>query len=404
MASGIRDKVAILGMGCSRFGERWDADADTLMLEAFNEAATDAGIGTQQLQAAWLGVCLEENNIGKTAGPLANALRLPRIAATRVENACATGTEALRGAAYAVAAGAYDIVLAMGVEKLKDTGYGGLPVRTRGVANDLWLPNSTAPGAFAQLASAYAAKHRVNAGDLKRAMAHVSVKSHANAALNPKAHLRNAITEDDVLKAATIAAPLGLYDCCGVSDGAACAILTTPEIARALHPDREVVTIKALELSVSNGEEQSFSGPAGWDGASIQTAREAGARAYASAGITDPRRQIQMAEVHDCFSITEAVLMEDLGFSAEGRVIHDVLDGVFDRGGGLPVQPDGGLKCFGHPIGASGLRMVYEIWLQVHGRAGQRQLPRVDLGLTHNLGGHPHQNVCAVAIVGRQGA
>ena len=404
MASGIRDKVAILGMGCSRFGERWDADADALMLEAFNEAATDAGIGTQQLQAAWLGVCLEENNIGKTAGPLANALRLPRIAATRVENACATGTEALRGAAYAVAAGAYDIVLAMGVEKLKDTGYGGLPVRTRGVANDLWLPNSTAPGAFAQLASAYAARHGIDSRDLKRAMAHVSVKSHANAALNPKAHLRNAITEDDVLKAATIAAPLGLYDCCGVSDGAACAILATPEIARALHPDREVVTIKALELSVSNGEEQSFSGATAWNGACIQTAREAGARAYASAGITDPRRQIHMAEVHDCFSITEAVLMEDLQFSAEGRVVHDVLDGVFDRGGALPVQPDGGLKCFGHPIGASGLRMVYEIWLQIQARAGQRQLPRVDLGLTHNLGGHPHQNVCAVSIVGRLGA
>ena len=404
MASGIRDKVALLGMGCSRFGERWDADADALMLEAFNEAATDAGIGTRQLQAAWLGVCLEENNVGKTAGPLATALRLPRIAATRVENACATGTEALRGAAYAVAAGAYDIVLAMGVEKLKDTGYGGLPVRTRGVANDLWLPNSTAPGAFAQLASAYAARHGVDSRDLKRAMAHVSVKSHANAALNPKAHLRNLITEDDVLKAATIAAPLGLYDCCGVSDGAACAILTTPEIARALHPDREVVTLKALEVSVSNGEEQSFSGAAAWNGACIQTAREAAARAYGGAGITDPRRQIHMAEVHDCFSITEAVLMEDLQFSDEGRAVHDVLDGVFDRGGALPVQPDGGLKCFGHPIGASGLRMVYEIWLQIHGRAGPRQLARVDVGLTHNLGGHPHQNVCAVSIVGRLGA
>ena len=399
MATGIRDKVAILGMGCSRFGERWDAGADDLMLEAFNEAKADAGIGLRQIEAAWLGVCLEENNVGKTAGPLAAALRLPRIAATRVENACATGTEALRGAAYAVAAGAYDIVLALGVEKLKDTGYGGLPVRTRGVANDLWLPNSTAPGAFAQLASAYAAKHRVAPKDLKRAMAHVSVKSHDNGALNPKAHLRNRITEDDVLKAATIAAPLGLYDCCGVSDGAACAILTTPEIARALHPGRELVTIKALELSVSNGEEAGFRQ---WDGAGIQTAREASARAYASAGIADPRRQIGMAEVHDCFSVTETVLMEDLGFSAPGRAIHDVLDGCFDRDGALPVQPDGGLKCFGHPIGASGLRMVYEIWLQLQGRAGERQLKQpFDLGLTHNLGGHPHQNVCAVAIVGR---
>jgi acetyl-CoA C-acetyltransferase len=401
MASGIRDKVAILGMGCSRFGERWDAGADELMLEAFNEALLDAGIGLKQIEAAWFGVCLEENNVGKTAGPLAGALRLPRIAATRVENACATGTEALRGAAYAVASGAYDIVLALGVEKLKDTGYGGLPVRTRGVANDLWLPNATAPGAFAQLASAYAAKHGVLMPDLKRAMAHISVKSHANAVHNPKAHLRNKITEEDVLKAMTIAAPLGLYDCCGVSDGAACAIVTTPEIARALKPGAELITIKALELSVSNGEEQSFNN---WDGAHIATAREAGARAYASAGITDPRQQLQMAEVHDCFSITEAVLMEDLGFSAPGRVIHDVLDGVFDRDGALPVQPDGGLKCFGHPIGASGLRMVYEIYLQIHGRAGERQLRGVDRGLTHNLGGHPHQNVCAVSIIGRHGA
>jgi acetyl-CoA C-acetyltransferase len=401
MASGIRDKVAILGMGCSRFGERWDCGPDELMLEAFNEALADAGVTTGQIEAAWLGVCLEENNVGKTAGPLAQALRLPRIAATRVENACATGTEALRGAAYAVAAGAYDIVLALGVEKLKDTGYGGLPARTRGVANDLWLPNATAPGAFAQLASAYAAKHGVQMSDLKRAMAHVSVKSHANAALNPKAHLRNAITEEDVLKAAMIAAPLGLYDCCGVSDGAACAILTTPEIARSLKPGVEIVTIKALEVSVSNGEEASFSQ---WDGAHIATAREAGARAYAAAGITDPRAQIQLAEVHDCFSVTETVLMEDLGFSAPGRAIHDVLDGVFDRSGKLPVQPDGGLKCFGHPIGASGLRMAYEIYLQILGRAGQRQLANVDRGLTHNLGGHPHQNVCAVSIIGRQGA
>jgi len=401
LATGIRDKVAIIGMGCTRFGERWDAGPEDLMLEAFNEALADAGIQGSQIEAAWFGVCLEENNVGKTAGPLAQALRLPRIAATRVENACATGTEALRGAAYAVAAGAYDIVLALGVEKLKDTGYGGLPVRTRGVANDLWLPNSTAPGAFAQLASAYAAKHGVAMPDLKRAMARISVKSHANASLNPKAHLRNKITEDDVLNAMTIAAPLGLYDCSGVSDGAACAILTTPEIARALKANAEIITIKALEVSVSNGEEAGFQA---WDGAHIATARVAGARAYAAAGVTDPRNQIHMAEVHDCFSITEAVLMEDLGFSKPGRVIHDVLDGVFDRDGKLPIEPDGGLKCFGHPIGASGLRMVYEVYQQLHGRAGERQLKQVDRGLTQNLGGHPHQNVCAVSILGRHGA
>jgi acetyl-CoA C-acetyltransferase len=398
MASGIRDKVAILGMGCTRFGERWDCGVEDLVVEAFMEALADAGIERERIEAAWLGSSVDEN--GKTAGPLAQALRLPRIAATRVENACATGSEALRGAAYAVASGAYDIVLAVGVEKLKDTGYGGLPVRSRGVSNDLWLPNATAPGAFAQLASAYAAKHGIGMADLRRAMAHVSVKSHENAARNPKAHLRFRITEADVLEAPTIAAPLGLYDCCGVSDGAACAILTTPELARSLGK-RDVITFKALEIAVSNGEESAFGE---WDGAHLAATRAAAARAYASAGIDAPLGRIQMAEVHDCFSITELVLMEDLRFSAPGRAPHDILDGVFDRGGRLAVQPDGGLKCFGHPIGASGIRMVYEGYQQIVGKAGERQLPNVDLALTHNLGGHPHQNVSAVLILGRQGA
>lgn len=401
MASGIRDRVAILGMGCTRFGERWEAGAEDLMVEAFLEAVADAGVGRERIEAAWLGVTLEENNVGKTAVPLAQALRLPRIAATRVENACASGTEALRGAAYAVAAGAYDVVLAMGVEKLKDTGYGGLPTRTRGLANDLWLPNATAPGAFAQLATGYAAKHRIAMKDLKRAMAHVSVKSHANAALNGKAHLRNRITEEDVLNAPIIAAPLGLYDCCGVSDGAACAILTTPEIARSLKQGSDIVTFKAIELAVSNGEEAALSA---WDGAHLATTRVAATQAYERAGISYPARQLQMAEVHDCFSITELVLMEDLAFSKPGRAPFDILDGAFDRTGRLAIQPDGGLKCFGHPVGASGIRMIYEAYQQIHGKAGERQLPRVDLALTHNLGGHPHQNVSAVAVVGRLGA
>ncbi|TVO63575.1 acetyl-CoA acetyltransferase [Denitromonas ohlonensis] len=400
MASGIRDRVAILGMGCSRFGERWSDNAEDLMLEAFTEALGDAGIEKSLIEAAWLGVCLEENNVGKTAGPLAQGLRLPFIAATRVENACATGTEALRGAVYAVASGACDIALALGVEKLKDTGYGGLPVRTRGVVNDLWQPNASAPGAFAQLASAYQARYGISRDDLKQAMAHVSVKSHDNATLNPKAHLRNKITIEDVLKAQMVAEPLGLYDCCGVSDGAACAIVTTPAIAEKLGK-RDVVTVKALQIAVSNGEEAQFNQ---WDGASIRTAEVAAARAYREAGIANPRESLDLIEVHDCFSITELVLMENLGLSDPGRATFDILEGRYDRDGAIPCQIDGGLKCFGHPIGASGLRMVYEIYLQVLGRAGARQLGKADIGLTQNLGGHPHQNVCAISIIGRLGA
>lgn len=401
MATGIKDRVAILGMGCARFGERWDDDADTLMVEAFEEALGDAGIEVSQIDAAWLGVGIDSASLGPSGLPLSIALRLPNIGVTKVENYCASGTESFRGAVYAVASGACDIALAMGVEKLKDTGYGGLPARTRGTAYDLFNVTGSAPGYFAQLAGAYQAKHGVPPEDLKRAMAHVSVKSHANGAKNPKAHLRKAITEEQALNAPMIASPLGLFDCCGVSDGAACAIVTTPEIARALGK-ADIVTVKALQLSVSNGWELQGSG---WDGSYFHTTRIAARKAYAEAGVTDPRRQISLTEVHDCFSVTELVTMEDLGLSDDGAAVRDVLDGVFDADGRIPCQIDGGLKCFGHPIGASGLRMIYENYLQLLGRAGERQRQEPPtLALSHNLGGMPNQNVAAIAIVGLEGA
>jgi acetyl-CoA C-acetyltransferase len=397
MASGIRDKVAILGMGCSKFGERWDKEPQDLMIEAFEEGLSDAGIEKDQIQAAWLATAIESVNVGPSGVPLAVALRLPYIPVTRVENYCASGTEAFRGAAYAVASGACDIALALGCEKLKDTGYGGLPQRGRGVTNDMFWPNLSAPGMFAQLAAGYRGAHGVDKEDLKRAMAHVSVKSHANGAKNGKAHLQKAVSMDQVLNAPMIAEPIGLFDCCGVSDGAACAIVTTPEIAKSLGKDN-IVTIKAMQLSVSNGTE---AGHNSWDASHLKTTRIASKKAYEEAGIKDPRKEISMTEVHDCFSITELVTMEDLGLSEEGHAVKDVLDGVFDAEGEVPCQIDGGLKCFGHPIGASGLRMLYEMYLQIHGRAGERQLDNPRVGLTHNLGGHPHMNVSSVSIIGR---
>jgi acetyl-CoA C-acetyltransferase len=400
MATGIRDKVVILGMGCSKFGERWDRNAEDLMVEAFEEALADAGVGRRQIEAAWFGTAIEEQHVGKSGVPLATALRLPYIPVTRVENYCATGTEAFRGAVYAVASGAVDVALALGVEKLKDTGYGGLPQRSRGTLADMYWANISAPGSFAQLAAAYRARHGVSRDDLKRAMAHISVKSHANGAKNPKAHLRNPITEDDVLRAPMVAEPLGLYDCCGVSDGSACAIVTTPDIARGLGK-KDLVAVKALQLAVSNGQEAQYRA---WDGSYFATTRAAAARAYREADISDPRNRISLFEVHDCFSVTELVTMEDLGISAEGRAIHDVLDGFYDAAGRIPCQIDGGLKCFGHPIGASGLRMLYEMYLQLGGRAGERQHADPVLGMTHNLGGFPSQNVSSVTIVGRHGA
>jgi len=399
MATGIKDKVAIIGMGCSRFGERWDKGAEELMVEAFEECLIDAGIEKKQIEAAWFGTCMEEVSVGKSALPLSTTLRLPFIPVTRVENFCATGTEAFRGACYAVASGAYDICLALGVEKLKDTGYGGLPNfgSNAGTLTWQWWPNLTAPGSFAQLASAYAAKYRIKDADLKRAMAHVSVKSHANGALNPKAHLRKPVTEAQVLNSPIIAHPLGLFDCCGVSDGSACAIVTTPEIARKLGK-KDFVTVKSIQLALSSGEEAGFNE---WDGDHFATTTRCSVKAYQEAGIQNPREEISMMEVHDCFSITELVTMEDLHISERGRAVTDIMDGFYDRDGKVPCQVDGGLKCFGHPIGASGIRMLYEMYLQLHGRADKRQLENPRFGLTHNLGGFPFQNVCSISIIGK---
>jgi acetyl-CoA C-acetyltransferase len=399
MATGIKDKVAIIGMGCTRFGERWDVGAEELMVEAFTECLADAGIDSGEIQAAWLGTCMEESNVGKSGLPMATTLRLPFIPVTRTENFCASGTEAFRGAVYAVASGAYDICLAMGVEKLKDIGYGGLPNPGSNWGSLSWLhwPNATAPGAFAQLATAYAAKYKIPDRELKRALAHVSTKSHANGTLNPKAHLRKVVTEDQVLSAPIIAYPLGLFDCCGVSDGAACAIVTTVEKAKDMGK-KDLVSVKALQLALSSGEEMAFNS---WDGDHFMTTERCSLKAYQEAGIKDPRQEISMMELHDCFSITELVTYEDLHISEQGEAVRDVMDGFYDRqGGGIPCQVDGGLKCFGHPIGASGLRMLYEMYLQFHGRAGERQVPNPVYGLTQNLGGVPFMNVCSIAIIG----
>jgi acetyl-CoA C-acetyltransferase len=396
MATGIKDKVAILGMGCSKFGERWDAGSEHLLEEAFSEALGDAGIERKQIEAAWFGSCMDQINVGNSAIPATMALRLEGIPVTRVENMCGTGTEALKGAVYAVASGAVDIALAIGVEKLKDTGYGGLPIFTKGTLNDLWLPYGSAPAGFSLLASGYMAKYGISRDELKRAIGRISWKSHVNGAKNPKAHIQKEVDLETIINAPIIAEPLGLFDCCGVSDGSACAIVTTPEIARSLGKT-DLVTIKAMQFSLSAGRESATSE---WDGTSVQNTRIAAAKAYKEAGITDPRKELSMMEVHDCFSVTELVTMEDLGVSPEGGAIKDVMDGFFDADGGVPCQIDGGLKCFGHPIGASGLRMAYETYLQLLGRAGDRQLSNPTYGLTHNLGGVPYNSLTAISILG----
>ena len=388
---GIRDRVAIVGMGCTNFGELWDKGPDDLVVESCYQAFEDAGIEPKDIQAGWIGTV----SSGQSGVTLARPLKLDYIPVTRVENICCTGTEAMRNAAHAVAAGLYDIVLAAGVEKLKDH-YGGFgmfrmtPFDASKVDVDVMPANF-----FAKAATRYFHHYGISFDEGKRTLAKIAVKNHHNGALNPRAHLRREITEEDVLNAPWIAWPLGLYDCCGLSDGGAAAILTTPEIAKSLKKD--YLLIKGMGLS--SGAEQMILQD-DYNFVSLQENVNCSNMAYKEAGIKDPRNEIDIAEVHDCFTIHELILYEDLGFSPRGKASEDVEAGFFTLEGGLPVNTDGGLKCFGHPLGASGIRMAYEVYNQLLERAGEAQVKNARIGLTHNLGGAPGPS-CAALIFGR---
>ena len=399
MAEGIRNKVAIVGMGCTKFGEHWDRSAESLVLEAFEEAIADAGIEKKDIEAAWLSTCFDEVNVGKSAIPLAAALKLPYLPVTRVENFCASGTEAIRAACYAVASGSCDVALAVGVEKLKDIGYGGLPdfSQLRGIYNRLIFPNQTAPGQFAMLATKYFDRYGLSPEEGKLTLAKISAKSHANGALTPRAHLRKTVDVETIMRAPMVAWPLGLYDCCGVTEGAAAAIIVPVDEAKSIRPDP--LYVKSLQIAVSAEEEYRYQQ---WDGTHVETTYRCGKRAYEEAGIKNPREEISMMEVHDCFSITELVTYEDLQISPQGKAKEDVDAGFFELNGRIPCQSDGGLKSFGHPIGASGIRMVYEVYKQLQGKCGERQIKNPRLGLTHNLGGFPANCVIGVTIWGNE--
>jgi len=391
---GIKDKVAIIGMGCCKFGENWEQSVEDMMIDAAYEAYEDAGVGPEDIQAAWFGNIW----LGETGQILATPLKLRFIPVTHVENACATGSEALRGACYAVASGACDIALAIGAEKLKDTGFMGLP-QTRPIATWSYrMTTQTPPAVFAMMAHGYFAKYGLSREEGKRLIGLIAVKNHHNGNLSPKAHFHREVTIEEVIRAPMMADPLGLYDCCGVSDGAAAAIVTRADWAKRFRSDP--IYIKSQRIC--QGPREGWLNPAAYDFAHVEETYRCGLAAYAEAGIKNPREEISIAEVHDCFTITELTIMEDLQFSPRGRVREDIEAGTFALDGKLPVNTDGGLKCFGHPIGATGLRMMYEVYKQLQGKAGPRQVKNPRVGLTHNQGGEPGAATVSIAIVGNE--
>lgn len=402
MSESIKDKVAIVGMGCSRFGERWDAGFADLIIEAAFEAFEDAGVEPKDIEAAWLGSTSRGGTAGfgssvpTTGVAVPMALKLQYKPCSRVENACGTGEDAIRHAAFAVAAKAYDLVLVVGVEKLKDQGFGGLGemgIPPHPVYEGAW----TAPGMYALAATRYFRKYGLKPEEGKRLLAMISVNNHHNGARNPKAHLRREVTLEQVMNAPIVAWPLGLFDCCGVTDGAAAAILCRAEDARRFRKD--YMLIKGMGLSVGPGQ---GSIRTDYDFTVWDETTYASRDAYAQAGIKNPRREVNLIECHDCFTIAELIAVESMGICPKGHAKEDIESGAWTQSGEIPVNLSGGLKSFGHPVGASGCRETYEIYKQLQGKAQDtsRQLKNPRVGLVHNQGGIPGKFMCAVCVYG----
>jgi acetyl-CoA C-acetyltransferase len=380
MRNEFRNQVAVIGVGCTRFGELYEASAEQLICDAAFEAMADAGVEPAQIEAAWVGTVMSQ----LAGDALGDPLKLHGIPITRVSMYCASGMDAFRNAALAIASGVYDVALVLGFEKMRDGGY-HRPNRIHPVIDN----GERAPHIFALAANRYFKRH----GASKTTLAKVAVKNHHNGTLSPKAHLRMEIDEATVLKAPLIYSPLGLFDCCPTTDGAAAVVVCRADRAREFRPDP--VYVKGIGLAVMSG--QPYYKPT-FDYVSFPATQRAAAVAYEQAGVT--AAGIDFAEVHDCFTITEILNYEDLGFCGRGEGARFIEEGRSALNGDKPVNPSGGLKSFGHPIGATGVRMITELALQLQHRAGDRQVANATVGLAHNLGG-PGAVSC-VSILGNE--
>ena len=383
----VLNNVAIVGAGCCKFGENFLQSRYDLIIDATCEALEDAGLELKDIQAVWTST---QHEMGG-ASIVSDALKLYNIPISRCENFCSSGLDAFRNACFSVAAGMYDRVLVVGYEKVKDLDTRGLPTPPFGWGGHPILFADSPPVSFAMAATRYMKNYGID----RTPLAKVSVKSHHNGSLTPKAMLQREISLDQVLHAPVVAWPLGLFDCCGVADGAAAAIITRREIAKSFRDD--FITVRGIGLSMSAlrpMERPDF------DYKGFTETETAAMQAYEQAGIKDPRKEIDCAEVHDCFSITEILDYEDLHFCERGQGWRFIEDGIATLEGDLPVNMDGGLKCFGHPVGATGLRMIYEIYKQLQGKCGPRQVRNAHTGLAHTLGGVP-RNSCVVILGNR---
>jgi len=371
----MQNKVCVLGAGSTKYGKLNEGIIE-IALKASIDAIDSAGITPKDIQAGYM-----SNVFGVTdrqvhmAPVIMSNLGLPEVPGLTIESACGSGSIMFREAYANVAAGFYDCILGLGVEKITHTGTIQSTTLFSYCSDFFYEGGNGAsfPGLFASIARSYMAKYKASEEDLAR----VAVKNHENGILNPKAHVRKKITIDDVLKSPVVASPLKLYDCCPFSDGASAIILCSEDFAK--KSGRPFIEV------IGSGRGASPAAVQGRDDiTTIPSTVAAANQAYKMAGIT--AKDIDFAEVHDCFTIAELIDIEDLGFFKKGAGANAVREGATSRDGEIPINPSGGLKSKGHPIGATGIGQVVEVFEQLTGKAEQRTVRDAEVALTHNFG------------------
>ena len=371
----MTNKVCILGAGSTKYG-KLDENIIEIALNASKDAIESAGITPKDIQAGYIsnvfGVADKQVHM---APVIMSNLGIPNVPGLTIESACGSGSVMFREAYANISAGFYDCVLALGVEKITHTGTTQSTTLFSYCSDFFYEGGNGAsfPGLFASIARVYMTTHKANEEDL----AYVAVKNHENGILNPKAHVRKKITVDDVMKSPVVASPLKLYDCCPFSDGASAVILCNEEFAK--KSGKPYVEVIGSGRGASPAAVQARE-----DITTIPSTISAAKQAYKMAGITP--KDIDFAEVHDCFTIAEIIDIEDLGFFPKGTAAHAVTEGATKINGEIPINPSGGLKSKGHPIGATGVGQVVEVFEQFTGKAGERTVKNAETALTHNFG------------------
>lgn len=388
----LANQVAIVGMGCTTYGDHYDKTGEDLLVEACYEAFEDAGVDQKDIQAAWLGG-------GITGQNLSHALKLDFVPTTRIENWCATGGDTIRNAALAVAGGFYDVALVAGFTTKPEAQRADLGIYGGGPAG-LWYQGEETSfsgppaGTFATFATRYAHHYELTYDKLKEALGSIAVKNYDNGSKNPRAALQKKVDMEAYLKAPMISWPLGLHDCCVMPSGAAAAVITRADIASKFRDD--YVVLAGLGMSV--GTKVGRLDP-DYDWVHFEENVRAANTAYDMAGIKTPFKEIDVACVHDAFTVVELAVYEDLNFAPRGEGGDYSIGGAFKIDGELSVNPNGGLKSFGHGVGSSGIHKTYEVYKQLQGKQGDRQVKNATVGLTHDQGGYPGTYTTVISVL-----